>query len=153
LLGVPDEFVDLLADNLAPVGLVGRGDATFEQVPPDLASSRGATAAGFLLLPVPVIEHLKAQEFVDVFGGQGSLIELHAKLLHPKGGDADHMESGLYGTVVVFRSIFLIGARIYDRLWSTPEVPYRPGGLCPWCRRLCPHRRWAARPAVGERHP
>jgi len=42
------------------------------------------------LRAVAVIEHLEADQLIDVTGGQRSLVELHAELLHPNRGDVDH---------------------------------------------------------------
>ena len=93
LLVVLDELVDLLADDLALIRLLIGGDAAFEQVPADLRLVRTAAHARRRAL-LPVVQHLEADEFVDVLGGQGSLIELHAKLLHFERGDADHWRNG-----------------------------------------------------------
>ena len=55
------------------------------------------TLEGRLLLAAPdrltrlaVVQDLEADQLVDVAGGQRGLIELHAELLHPDGGDVNH---------------------------------------------------------------
>ena len=95
LLVVLDELVDLLADDLPLVGLFARGDAALEQVPVDLAGRRRRLLplAANRLAVFAVVEHLEPDELVDVAGGQGGLVELHAELLHPNRGDADHRQS------------------------------------------------------------
>ena len=92
LLVVLHQLVDLLADDLALIGLLARADAPLEQVPVHLRSVRRrllAPAADRLRL-LAVTEHLEPDQLVDVAGGQGGLVELHPELLHPDGGDADH---------------------------------------------------------------
>jgi hypothetical protein len=53
----------------------------------------GAPAHAWTRRLISVVQHFEADELVDVLGGQGSLIELHAKLLHAKCGDTDHRQS------------------------------------------------------------
>ena len=89
LLVVLHELVDLLPDDLALIGLVTRRDPPFEQVPIDLGLWRLLAATHTAGL-VDVAEDLESNEFVDVAGGKGGLIELHAELLHPNSGDTDH---------------------------------------------------------------
>ena len=93
LFVVSDELVDLLADDLALVGLLARGDAALEQIPSDLGLARVAPHARRAAL-LAVAQHLEAHELVDVLGRERSLIELHAKLLHPERGDANHRQAG-----------------------------------------------------------
>ena len=59
-------------------------------VSPLLSTAVTRAADAGLLALVAVAQHFETHELVDVLGGQGSLIELHAKLLHSKRGDADH---------------------------------------------------------------
>ena len=92
LLVVLDELVDLLADDLALIGLLVGADAPLEQVPVHLARAarRLLAAAAHRLGLLAVAEHLEPDQLVDVAGAQGGLVELHAELLHPDRGDADH---------------------------------------------------------------
>ena len=46
-----------------------------------------ANALGPLVL---VTQHFESDELVDITGGKRGLIELHAELLHPNSGYADH---------------------------------------------------------------
>ena len=39
---------------------------------------------------VLIAQHFEAHELVDIAGREGGLIELHAELLHPDSGYADH---------------------------------------------------------------
>ena len=56
------------------------------------AESTAAMLRGYdLVALVLVTQHFKPDELVDVTGRQGGLIELHAELLHPDSGYADHM--------------------------------------------------------------
>src|SRR5205823_774222 len=94
LLVVLHELVDLAADDLPLIGLLARRNAALEQVPVHLRR-RGAVlllpAADRRLAAVAVAEDLEPDQFVDVAGRQRSLVELHAKLLHPDRGNIDHM--------------------------------------------------------------
>ena len=45
------------------------------------------------LTVVPIVEDLETDELVDIASGQGSLVELHTKLLHPNRGHVDHRQS------------------------------------------------------------
>ena len=93
LLVVLHQLVDLPADDLALIRLLARRDAPLEQVPVHLRRRRARrpprTPAGG---PVAVAEDLEPDELVDVTGGERSLVELHAELLHPDGGNVDHGE-------------------------------------------------------------
>ena len=90
LLVVRDELVDLLADDRALVGLLARRDAALEQIPVHLRRRGGSSsAAAYRLRLFAVVEDLEPHELVDVVGGERCLVELHAELLHPDGGDAD----------------------------------------------------------------
>ena len=94
LIVVLHQLVDLLADDLALVGLVARRDAALEEVPVHLRRLRRAglrfAAARRRLRAVAVAQHLESDKLVDVTGRQRSLVELHAELLHPNRGDVDH---------------------------------------------------------------
>jgi hypothetical protein len=93
LLEVLDQFVDFLADDLALIRLFTRRDAAFQQIPADLGLPGAAAHARAAAALIAVAQHFEPHELVDVFGSQGSLIELHAKLLHSKCGDTDHRYS------------------------------------------------------------
>jgi hypothetical protein len=89
LLVVLDQLFDLLADDLALIGLLARRDSSLKQVPVDLGLRR-LLGAAYPSSLVDVTEDLESDELVDVAGGQRGLIELHAKLLHFDCGNADH---------------------------------------------------------------
>ena len=89
LLVVLHEFVDLSPDDLALVGLLARRDAPLEQVPVHLRR-RLLLAAPNGLPGLAVVQHLEANQLVDVSGSQRGLIELHPKLLHPDGSHVNH---------------------------------------------------------------
>jgi hypothetical protein len=91
LLVVPDQFVDLPADDLPLVGLVVRRDPALEDVPVHLRRHAAAlpSAHGRVVL-LAVAQHLEADELVDVLGRERRLVEPHAELLHLNGGDIDH---------------------------------------------------------------
>src|SRR5262249_15619965 len=70
-----------------------RRDAPLEKIPVDLRGCGAGlllAAADRRLRRVAVTEHLEANELVYVTGRQGSLVELHPKLLHPNRGNIDH---------------------------------------------------------------
>ena len=94
LLVVLHELVDFLADDLALVGLVARRDAPLEKIPVHLRRLRQPrlllAAAHWRLRVLAVAQDLEPHQLVDVTGGQRSLVELHAELLHPNRGDVDH---------------------------------------------------------------
>ncbi|MEZ5418545.1 MAG: hypothetical protein R2708_14545 [Vicinamibacterales bacterium] len=105
-----DELVDLLADDLALVGLLARRDPAFEEVPADLGRRflPPAHPGGRM---VTVAEHLEAHQLVDVTGRQGGLVELHSELLHPNRGDADHrgpLDGRILPSVPGFTNGFLV---------------------------------------------
>jgi len=69
-------------------------DSPLEEIPVHLGWLRHAwlltSTAHRRLCGISVTQHLEAHEFVDVTGRERSLVELHAKLLHPNCGDVDH---------------------------------------------------------------
>jgi hypothetical protein len=92
LFVVLNELVDLPADDLALIGLVVGRNAALEQVPVHLRRRRHALPASPAdrLRPFSVTQHFETDELVDVACAEGSLVELHAELLHADRGDADH---------------------------------------------------------------
>jgi hypothetical protein len=90
LLVVLHQLFDLLANDLALIRLFVRGNAALEQVPVDLGLRHLFFAAHARLSLVLIAQDLETNELVDVTGRQGGLIELHAELLHPDSGYADH---------------------------------------------------------------
>ena len=93
LLVVLHELVDLLPNDLALVSLFARRDAPFEEVPVHLrgrGQSGPLAAAHARLPPFAVAQNLEPDELIYVTGSQGSLVELHAELLHANRGNIDH---------------------------------------------------------------
>ena len=127
LLVVGDELVDLLANDLALVGFFARRDAALKQIPMHLRLILRAAHTGGRPV-VPIVQDLEAHELVDVPGGQGSLIELHAKLLHPKRGDADHKDAGPLRALVERKPAIRRNARLYVSRPLDHKRPPTTGG-------------------------
>ena len=70
LLVVLDQFVNLSPDDLALVGLLARGDALLEQVPVHLGGHFLLGAAHGRMPGFAVVQHLEANQLVDVAGSQ-----------------------------------------------------------------------------------
>ena len=91
LLVVLDQLVDFAPDDLTLVRFLARGDPPLEEVPVHFrGGSAPLTPADRRLGLLAVAEHLEPDELVDIAGGEGGLVELHAELLHPYGGNVDH---------------------------------------------------------------
>ncbi len=124
-------------------------------------------ACGAFLAPrtpprlVDVAEDLETDEFVDVAGGQRGLIELHAELLHPDCGDADHRfrpeAAGFYRPAPrrlnVFWSVYPISRTNKELLMNAPAGRLlRLGFVRSLMAALpAPSARWPPRPAPHGR--
>src|SRR6188472_3336428 len=73
LLVILHEFVDLSPDDLTLIGLLARRDPPFEQIPVHLRWGFLLSTPDRLLARLAVIQHLEANELVDVFSGESRL--------------------------------------------------------------------------------